>query len=379
MSGDFTQRGRPALVDKFARSEMALRAGADLVIELPFLFACSAGRDFARGAVDVLGGLGVGSIVFGMENPDFEFMPLVREMVCESEGYSEALREELSRGASYSKAHALALERVIPGSLDFITRPNNMLAVSYMAEVARRGLGIEAVPFKREEGIRSRDIRSELRGRLEGLAGGSGCAGSEQDGKGTAGSVHEGRAGRLHDMLNVMPETTIEIFTSSEREGRVSDESKLWPLLQGVFIRSRAEDLRKIYAIDEGIEGLMLKHWRKARGLDDFIGRCVCARYTRAHIMRRLIYILLGLDRWEVLGAMREGVPYARVLGFNQRGRELLRNYSGNLRVITRLSEARTKRERYFADIEFKASQLYELLMNKPDMSREGHTVLKFP
>ena len=128
--------------------------------------------------------------------------------------------------------------------------------------------------------------------------------------------------------------------------------------------------MRKIWGIDEGIEGLFLKHWRESRGLDDFIGRCVCARYTRSHIRRRLVYILLGLDRWEVLGAIRGGVPYVRVLGFNEKGREILRRHSGS-RVITRLAEAQGRIGRYVADVEYRASQLYELTTNHPDFRHE--------
>ena len=128
--------------------------------------------------------------------------------------------------------------------------------------------------------------------------------------------------------------------------------------------------MRKVWGIDEGIEGLFLKHWKESHGLDDFIGSCVCARYTRSHIRRRLVYILLGLDRWEVLGAIRGGVPYARVLGFNEKGREILRRPAG-IRVITRLADAQGKIGKYFADVEYRASQLYELTLNNPDFQRE--------
>ena len=128
--------------------------------------------------------------------------------------------------------------------------------------------------------------------------------------------------------------------------------------------------MRKVWGIDEGIEGLFLKHWKESHGLDDFIGSCVCARYTRSHIRRRLVYILLGLDRWEVLGAIRGGVPYARVLGFNEKGREILRKSAG-VRVITRLAETQGKIEKYFANVEYRASQLYELTLNNPDFQRE--------
>ncbi len=342
LSSNFTQRGSPSLTDKFTRTHTALLAGADLVIELPFLFACAAGHDFARGAVNLLAHF-ADRIAFGMETPDFDVSKVIQ-----AEGtleFSAAIRAELGRGASYAKAHALALEALIPEAGAFISQPNNMLAVSYMREIMRYDWpsaalahGLDVLKVKREGSFSSRAIREDLAGNSW-----------------------------------MMPEFSRRVLAESE----VSDESRLWPLVQGVLLRSRAEELRKVWGVDEGIEGLFLKHWREACGLEDFIGRCVCARYTRAHIRRRLVYVLLGLDRWEVLGAMRGGVPYARVLGFTQKGREILKRHSENvrghsgIRVITRLAEAQGRIGKYFADVEYRASQLYELTQKKPDFQRE--------
>ena len=345
LSSNFTQRGSPAITGKFTRAAMAVNAGADLVIELPFLFACSAGQDFARGAVGLLARTHIADrITFGMENPEYPFSTLLDAL--DSPEYSRALRQELGRGASYPKASALALECILPGSSEFISKPNNMLAVSYMREIRKNHYGLEVMPVKRDGAVSSRIIREDMRANL-----------------------------------GMIPQYSRELLLCAECEGRLCDDGRLWPLLQGVFIRNSAEDLRKVYGIDEGIEGLMLRHWRDSKGLDDFIGRCVCARYTRAHIRRRLIYILLGLDRWEVSGALRAGVPYARVLAFNAKGRKLLRECAdrSEVKVITRLADAEGRTGKYFAGVEFRASQLYELLMNNSDMNRETHRVLQFP
>ncbi len=354
LSSNFTQRGSPSLIDKFTRAKTALLAGADLVLELPFLLACSAGQDFARGAVSLAAHF-ADRIAFGMETPDFDAGSVIHAE--SSPEFSAAIRAELGRGASYAKAHALALEAVCPGAGAFISQANNMLAVSYMREIVRNHYGLGVLKVKREGNFSSKAIREDL--------------------------------ARNEWML---PEFSRKVLAESE----VADESRLWPLIQGVMLRSRAEELRRIWGIDEGIEGLFLKHWRESHGLEDFIGRCVCARYTRSHIRRRLVYVLLGLDRWEVIGAIRGGVPYARVLGFNEKGREILRGHSGHntgtqsihmhsghntgtknvkrlagIRVITRLSEAQGRIGKYFADVEYRASQLYALTMSHPDFRQE--------
>ena len=116
-----------------------------------------------------------------------------------------------------------------------------------------------------------------------------------------------------------------------------------------------------------------MKNWQKSQNLEDFIGRCVCARYTRAHIRRRLIYILLNLNRYEAIGLSRSGVPCVRILAFNETGREILKNYSklSDIKFITRLKDAKSNLEKKFATLEIQASQLYEISLENQDFTRE--------
>ena len=179
---------------------------------------------------------------------------------------------------------------------------------------------------------------------------------------------------------DMLPDYSREILLKAQKDGRISNQEKFWPMLQNIFIRTSAGELRKIHGIDEGIENLFLKQWRLSTSLEDFTGRCVCARYTRAHIRRRLIYILLNLNRFEALGALR-GTPYVRVLAFNETGREILKNFSkeSEIKFMTRFKDAGTKNEKFFAELELKASRLYELSLEHPDMLREFNKVLQFP
>ena len=386
LSGNFTQRGSPAIVDKFFRAELAVKAGADLVMELPFIYACSAGQDFARGATEILGRLGfVDNLAFGMEEPNFDFMPILDVMLNENESYKHFLHEELDRGASFTKANSLALEKILPGSYEFLVKPNNLLALSYIIELRRHNYNMKIMKLKRSGNFRSKDIREFVtldKWQPQNYMNNSALITSGQDQQPNieafAQALTSSRQNLMNnsEILDILPDFTRDMIYSCER---LCDESKLWPLLQNIFLRSRPEDLRRIYGIDEGIEGLFLRNWRSSEGLDDFIGRCVCARYTRAHIRRRLIYILLGLDKWEIWGTLRREIPYVRVLAFNERGREILRRYGKNsdIKIITRLSEAKTRDAKFFAQIEYKASGLYELLMKKPDMKRETLSALQ--
>ncbi|MBQ4430526.1 MAG: nucleotidyltransferase family protein, partial [Synergistaceae bacterium] len=208
LSGNFTQRGSPAMTDKFTRAYAAVMAGAEIVIELPFVCACSGGREFSRGAVNILGRLGfVKGICFGMEDSNFDAGNVIDAMTNESEEYREILRREMSLGASYPKAASLALEQIIPGGHDFIAKPNNMLAVSYMTAAKTQGFSLKAYPYQRTGDYTSSAIRENL----------------------SANS-------------HMLPEYELEILERSKREGRLCDENRLWPLLQSVFIRSGREE-----------------------------------------------------------------------------------------------------------------------------------------
>ena len=341
MSSNFTQRGSPAIVDETLRAEMAIKAGADLVLELPFIYSCSAGQDFARGAVEILGRLNfITHIAFGMEDSEYNIEPLINVLLHENQDYKNFLKRELNSGASFAKAHSIALEKLIPGTQEFITKPNNMLALSYMLEIRRHDYNINAIAMKREGNYSSKLIRDYLAPPV----------------KGERARMARGLS---EEVMNMLPEYSRELLVNPV------DEENLWPFLKSVFIRSKPEDLQKIYGIDEGIENLFLKHCHKSTSLNDFIGRCICARYTRAHIRRRLVYILLGLDRWEMFGALRSRVPYVRVLAFNDTGQKILREHKkdSDIKIITRLKAAEDKVGKYFADVELKAGRLYELLL----------------
>jgi predicted nucleotidyltransferase len=147
-------------------------------------------------------------------------------------------------------------------------------------------------------------------------------------------------------------------------------------LLQFFLERSSPEELRECAGVTEGMENLFLKRYREAASYEDFMGRCVCARYTRSRLQRQASRCLVGVGRWTALALSRAGPPYIRVLGYSPRGRELLRSRrrsqgADQVPVITRLAAASTPAARVLAEIEFRASRLRELLLPHPDLKYE--------
>ena len=361
LSSNFTQRGEPALADKWARAGMGLACGADLVLELPFPFACAAAPNFSSGALDIVARSHlVTHLSFGMENPRHEMEPIVDILAHEPPAFKQRLREELGRGLSWPRAMACALEAILPGSAAFASHPNNLLALSYLLHMRKKGYPLTPLPIQRQGEAHDSAALGPLA-----------SAGALRDALNLGASLNEDSP-----LAEAMPASSIALLREAHDAGRLclpQRKEGLWPMLQALLLRASAEELRRFDGMDEGIERRLLKEWRNASGFEDFVGLCASPRYTRSRVRRLLIRLLVGMDRWTADALRRLGPPYARVLGFTERGRELLRvrgNRSG-LPFITRLPAAQGSLGRAVAELEFRASALYELLLPQPDLRHE--------
>ena len=150
MSGDFVQRGTPALFSKYVRAEMALRNGADLVLELPVSISSASAELFARGGIQLLDGLGVTDILcFGSECGDTDaLMELAKILAEEPEAFQDALRRNLKDGMTFPKARSMALSAVFPESEKYqqlLFSPNNILGIEYCKAILRENSSISPV------------------------------------------------------------------------------------------------------------------------------------------------------------------------------------------------------------------------------------------
>ena len=148
MSGNLTQRGTPALIDKYSRAQMALSGGADLVIELPACYATASAEYFAMGAISILNQLGcVDSICFGSENGNIAMLTkIANALVSESEDFVQALKNNLKNGDTYPVARNAALAETISGITSYDTIlgfPNNILGIEYIKALIRQNSSIK--------------------------------------------------------------------------------------------------------------------------------------------------------------------------------------------------------------------------------------------
>ena len=472
LSSNFTQRGDPALLDKFARAEMALANGADLVLELPFFFSCAAAQDFSSGAIDILAGLKlVNYVAFGLEDFNYSNLDaLINILISEPEEFKNNLKINLAQGMSYTRAASRALNKIIPGSEEFLLQPNNLLAISYLKRIKERDYNLKPLFIPRvgsahgekifannsedaagnffakargqdekifvnesEDAAKNFFVKAQgqdekfFANNSEGAARNffaeaqgqdkkffvddSECAAKNffakaqgQDEKifvnesedaaknfSSSSAIREAiKNNKLKILNNYMPEASLKIFERESFKGRVciNANKKLWEILQAILLRASPDELKNFDLINNGLENLFLNNFKKFNNLEDFINSCVSSRYTRSHIKRCLMRILIGINKLDALEIRKTGAGYARVLGFNAKGREILKfirkaqelELNKNLPEVSRCAEFKFKfitrlaaadKLNLCAKYEFKTESFYELLLGNQDLNYE--------
>lgn len=359
MSGSFTQRGEPAVMDKWTRAKLAVTNGIDLVFELPFLYACAPARIFAEGSVDILVRSGATHMCFGSENGD---IAVLREAACEMadrEPEIAPLRKEIMKeGFSFAKANQMAVERVSGrGAADMMASPNDILALEYLKRIyfwEKCGRNIEAVTVKRS---------------------GSGYFDSDAD-AGFAGATVIRRQIRCGNDISVYVPENVRDELDRALMHMPSDEL-MFQLVRADVIRKTPEQLSRIYCVGEGIEHKLKKEAVCSSSLDGFVSSVVSRRYTEATVRRILVYILLGIVR----GTVSSGC-YGRVLAAGPGGRKLIRRMKkdglSEIPVITNVN----KEAHRFPEItetlgyDMLAADMYNILAGR-DMYRSSDRVFR--
>ena len=291
MSGNFVQRGTPAIIDKSLRARAALDCGADLVLELPVEYALSSAEGFAAGGVRILSGF-CDALCFGAENPDRDsLLNTARALL--SEEFRPLLRAQLDSGKSFPAARQAALEKMgMSGAL--LESPNNILAVEYCKALLRQGSPMGPMPIHREGSYHAEtpDCENPSATALRALM---------LDGESWESFVPSG--------CRVFRKAPLHTMEAGER----AILAKLRTMTDGDF-----------EALPYGSEGLWRKFMRACRReatLEEIIAATKSKRYTRTRIHRMIMCAFLGLTLQDLLTQP----PYTRVLGFTDRGRSVLK------------------------------------------------------
>ncbi|MCA0983585.1 nucleotidyltransferase [Halobacillus yeomjeoni] len=313
MSGPFLQRGEPAIIDKWHRAEAALHSGADLVLELPYIFAVEHSDFFSQGSVQTLAEVGVDAICFGSESGSIEGFNSAYEHLQEHSGiYDEVLRKHLNEGLSFPEASRLGYEAIkLPSDSIDLTQPNNILGYSYVKQIRAYTNDVEPMTIKRQ----NNHYHDET------ITGKVASATSIRKQLMTDNEIKT-------DVKEAIPSITQEMLnTYREKIGIWHDWELYFPFLQFKVLTMIEEDLRQIHGVDEGLEHRLKRTIKEATSFQEFMSELKTKRYTWTRLQRTLVHILIGTSKEDAGRMLRQPAPpYARILGMTDHGKRYLRH-----------------------------------------------------
>lgn len=308
MSGSFLQRGEPAIIDKFYRAKAALKAGVDIVLELPYAYAVQSSTYFAHGAVLSLAKMGIHSLCFGSESGRIDEFLQSYSLVQKNEQFIKpAVKSYLNKGMAYPKAYQLAYQEQIQSSppLD-ITKPNNILGLSYVQTILDHQLPIEMLTIQR---LKSDYHEQQITGKIA-----------------SATSIRRQLIEK--DYINgpiqqTMPEDMVQLLKEyKEKTSLWHTWEKYFPFLHYRVMTMKEEKLQQIKGVDEGLENRIKETAKKATTFHHWMQAIKTKRYTWTRLQRMFVHILTNTTKKETIN--KHKIPYLRILGMSQTGRKYL-------------------------------------------------------
>ncbi|MCL2580698.1 MAG: nucleotidyltransferase family protein [Oscillospiraceae bacterium] len=347
MSGNFVQRGDFAVTDKRVRAACALAGGIDLVLEIPLPWAMATAQTFARGGIGLLAGCGcVDLLTFGSESADLPSLQALAQGI-DSPALEARLREILPTGQTYAKARELAAREVLGDALaGRLSSPNDLLGIEYLRAANALGWNPEILLVKRK--------------------GVAHDAGKPSGGYASASYLRD-QTLDFDTLARFIPPQSLTLLKQAADDGLYpADKSKLETATLAHLRRLSRADLANLPDISEGLENRLYAAIRNAGSTAGLAGAIKTKRYTLARVRRLILSGFLGLRRENSAGLP----PYARILGLNTRGEEILEKMKKTATLPVDASLARLARVndrcKTIAGLEELAGDLYALTLPMP-------------
>lgn len=345
MSGNFLQRGEPALVSKWKRAEMALKAGADIVFELPYQFAVQQADIFASGAVSILEAAGCSSLCFGSESGNIEsFHRTLSFLKKHRAPYQERVKVHLAGGVSYPKATSMAFLDLNPDEeMVDLSKPNNILGFQYLNSARRLNSSMQLFTVERKSaGYHDKQFASE----------------SIASATSIRKALFTGN-GEVEGIRQYVPRSTYQgLLQYKEEFGAFHHWEHYWPLLKFRLVQLQPEKLRYMYEMEEGLENRFLSAAIQAESFQQFMEKIKTKRYTWTRLQRACVHILTNTEKTEMPNRPKKA-EYLRLLGMSGNGRKYLNTNKSNLKLplISRISSQAAEQ----LHLDIKASRVYAM------------------
>ena len=348
MSGSFTQRGDAAIADKYMRAEQAIYAGADIVVELPTIYAISPADNFAYGAIKTISAFpDVHYISFGSECGDADLiMKLARLLVDEPEELSRYIRKHLDMGVAFPKARANAIKDYVDsheecrGIETILESPNNILGVSYATAIIKAGLDIKLHTIKREGGdFDSSDISSPLP---------------------SSSAVRQAFArGDMVSVSNAVPESVMGMLSVIKPQRDALGDMTLFKIKS-----ISGYELEKYYDVTGGVHNRLKIAAQNASTVEEMLESAKTKAYTMARLKRICLYALFDITK-EKYEECVKCPPYVQILALRSTRKDILSALSlGCKNVLTRYSDVNKvdKSLRYMIKLDFTAQGTLDII-----------------
>ncbi len=344
MSGNFLQRGEPAIIDKFHRAKAAVQCGVDLVIELPAVFAVQNSDLFAKGALLTLEELKVESVCFGSEHGEIDpFIQAYDRFSQNRKKYDQQLKRSLTEGLSFPEASRSAYQAIglHSGTID-LSRPNNILGYSYVKAIKEYDLSMDALTIKRvHNDYHDPEINHSIASATS-----------------IRNELHQHQA-ITETVKKTLPEPVRQILLDYKQEaGLWHNWQDYFDLLQYRILTMQAEEIRQIHGVEEGLEYRLKETAAKADSFVEWMTALKTKRYTWTRLQRIFVHLLLNNQKQTIQPLLNtDHVPHLRILAMNETGRAYLNHKRKEIGVplVSQLKKQKTQ----LAAIDEKASNAY--------------------
>lgn len=320
ISTNYTQRGGFSLINKWDKTRICLNYGIDMVVELPTLYTTQGADMFAYGAISILNMLHIDTLVFGMECDDVEYLIKAAKTQINNSKYDELVQKYLLTGVNYPTALGNALKEMIGYTTD---KPNDLLAISYIKEIIKNNYKIEPVGIKRTNDYHGKEIKSSIV-----------------------------NASLIRDMLDKNMDVSKYVPIETYKCLNMKNFDNGYLLLK-YNISNNENRLYEYLTVDEGIENRILKYYKDCDNWCELVNLIKTRRYTYNKVNRMLMHILLNIKKID-----NDREIYLRVLGFNDIGRNYLKQIKKDIDVIKTCKQGINKA----LDIEINATYIYSLV-----------------
>lgn len=360
MSGNFVQRGFPSFLDKYTRTEMALKNGIDLVCELPIIYSTASAEFFATGAILALDKLGiVTDVCFGAECDDMELLQSIADcLLFEPIIYKTALQSFLRKGLSFPRSRTLALaayRKDINNLEDILKQPNNILAIEYLKAIKKYNCKLTPLIIKRK-------LADYHNSKIEStICSSSAIRKTIQNTKLTT---------NLELCKSAMPTSAYKLLKTHYGASSPIVSEQLTPYIQYcILLNSNMDD---ILDLNTELTNRILKAYQPQATYADYITNVASKHYTEARISRALLHIILNIRTTDMLDYIQNGIIYyTHILGFRENASACIRLITKNSSIPcitkyadgTRLLYQSQSKGNKMLELDSRATNLYNLLV----------------